>query len=105
MGGDRMGTRGVPAMRSGCDSKRAGAGAAATKGLETESCEIDDAFVHDAWNDSDRERVVFIVDLWHPDLSDDEVALLEGLHGHVAGHAANLRSYWERNDEVRRAAL
>jgi hypothetical protein len=66
---------------------------------------FDDSFVHDAWNDSDRERIVFIVDLWHPDLSDDEVALLEGLHGHVAGHAANLRSYWERNDEVRRAAL
>ena len=65
---------------------------------------FDDAFVHDAWNDSDRERVVLIVDLWHPDLSDDEVALLEGLHGHVAGHAANLRSYWARNDEARRAA-
>jgi hypothetical protein len=66
---------------------------------------FDDAFVHDAWNDSDRERIVFIVDLWHPDLSDDEVALLEGLHGHVAGHAANLRSYWARNDEARRTAL
>ncbi|MDB5093012.1 MAG: hypothetical protein JWO85_1113 [Candidatus Eremiobacteraeota bacterium] len=66
---------------------------------------FDDAFVHDAWNDSDRERIVLIVDLWHPDLSDDEVALLEGLHGHVAGHAANLRSYWARNDEARRAAL
>jgi len=66
---------------------------------------FDDAFVHDAWNDSDRERVVFIVDLWHPDLSDDEVALLEGLHGHVAGHAANLRSYWARNEEARRTML
>jgi hypothetical protein len=66
---------------------------------------FDDAFVHDAWNDSDRERVVLIVDLWHPDLSDDEVALLEGLHGHVAGHAENLRSYWARNDEARRTTL
>ena len=48
-----------------------------------------------------RDRVVLIVDLWHPDLSDDEVALLEGLQRYVAGYAANLRSYWERNDAAR----
>ena len=62
---------------------------------------FDDSFVHEAWNDGERDRVVLIVDLWHPDLSDDEVALLEGLQRHVAGYAANLRSYWERNDAAR----
>jgi aspartyl/asparaginyl beta-hydroxylase (cupin superfamily) len=65
---------------------------------------FDDSFPHEAWNDGDRDRVVLIVDVWHPDLSDDEVALLEGLQRHVTGAAENVRSYWERNDAARAAA-
>jgi aspartate beta-hydroxylase len=29
---------------------------------------FDDSFPHEVWNDSDRERIVLVVDLWHPDL-------------------------------------
>lgn len=45
---------------------------------------FDDFFEHEAWNHSPRRRVVLIVDLWHPGLSDDEVALLTGFRRHVA---------------------
>ncbi|MEO6967123.1 MAG: aspartyl/asparaginyl beta-hydroxylase domain-containing protein [Rhodanobacteraceae bacterium] len=42
---------------------------------------FDDTFEHEAWNRSDKVRVVMILDSWHPDLSEPEreaVALLVG---------------------------
>jgi aspartyl/asparaginyl beta-hydroxylase (cupin superfamily) len=41
---------------------------------------FDDSFTHEVWNRSSRRRIVLIVDVWHPDLTDDEVALLNALH-------------------------
>lgn len=38
---------------------------------------FDDSFIHDVWNESDRRRIVLIVDIWHPDLTPEEVALLQ----------------------------
>jgi len=46
---------------------------------------FDDSFEHEAWNLSDRRRTVLIVDVWHPDLSDDEVLLLDGLQRYAFG--------------------
>ena len=37
---------------------------------------FDDSFLHEASNISDSPRVVLIVDVWHPDLSDEEVSLV-----------------------------
>ena len=34
---------------------------------------FDDSFQHEVWNDGDRHRYVLILDLWHPDLTRDEV--------------------------------
>jgi aspartate beta-hydroxylase len=40
------------------------------RGWDEGRCLIfDDSFVHEAWNHSDRLRVVLIFDIWHPDLS------------------------------------
>jgi hypothetical protein len=36
---------------------------------------FDDTIEHEAWNDSDRLRVVLILDLWNPFLSEAERAL------------------------------
>jgi aspartate beta-hydroxylase len=30
---------------------------------------FDDSFEHEVWNDSDSERVVLIIDFWHPELT------------------------------------
>jgi hypothetical protein len=49
-GGDRMGTSGASAMRSGCDSRTEGAGVAAIRRLETEFWDIDDAFGPRSWS-------------------------------------------------------
>jgi aspartyl/asparaginyl beta-hydroxylase (cupin superfamily) len=62
---------------------------------------FDDSFLYEVWNESDEDRVVLVVDLWHPDLSELEVALLEGLHRYAQAHADNLQSYWTANENDR----
>ncbi len=42
---------------------------------------FDDYLEHEAWNHTEHDRIILIVDLWHPGLSPIEVRLLEGLHG------------------------
>jgi aspartate beta-hydroxylase len=59
---------------------------------------FDDYFEHEAWNHTDEDRLVLIVDLWHPGLSATEVTLLEGLHNHTSASAQRLGRYWSAND-------
>jgi aspartate beta-hydroxylase len=40
---------------------------------------FDDTFEHEAWNRSDRTRVVMILDSWNPDLTDVERAAVTDL--------------------------
>jgi aspartate beta-hydroxylase len=58
---------------------------------------FDDHFEHEAWNHTDQDRIVLIVDLWHPGLSSTEVRLLEGLHGYTYSYARQLNRYWSSN--------
>jgi Aspartyl/Asparaginyl beta-hydroxylase len=58
---------------------------------------FDDHFEHEAWNHTDDDRVVLIVDLWHPALSDAEVRLLGGLDTYTQVHAERLARYWSTN--------
>jgi hypothetical protein len=56
-----------------------------TGGWQVGRCVVfDDSLEHAAWNESDRRRVVLVADVWHPDLSDDEIPLLRGLEQHYA---------------------
>ena len=58
---------------------------------------FDDYFEHEAWNHTDEDRLVLIVDLWHPGLSATEVTLLEGLHSYSSAYAHRLSRYWSAN--------
>jgi aspartyl/asparaginyl beta-hydroxylase (cupin superfamily) len=40
---------------------------------------FDDTIEHEAWNDSDKLRVVLIFDIWHPHLAPPERALITAL--------------------------
>ncbi|HEX3632515.1 MAG TPA: aspartyl/asparaginyl beta-hydroxylase domain-containing protein, partial [Casimicrobiaceae bacterium] len=40
---------------------------------------FDDTIEHEAWNDSDRLRVVLIFDIWHPDLTPPERAMITAM--------------------------
>jgi hypothetical protein len=65
---------------------------------------FDDYFDHEAWNDTDEDRLVLIVDLWHPGLSATEVTLLEGLHTYTYEQARRLSRYWSANAAATRQA-
>ena len=58
---------------------------------------FDDHFEHEAWNHTDEDRIVLIVDMWHPGLSPTEVRLLEGLHRYAYAYARQLSKYWSSN--------
>jgi aspartyl/asparaginyl beta-hydroxylase (cupin superfamily) len=58
---------------------------------------FDDHFEHEAWNYTGGDRVVLIVDVWHPGLSPEEVRLLEGLHWYALEVAQSLNRYWAAN--------
>jgi aspartyl/asparaginyl beta-hydroxylase (cupin superfamily) len=40
---------------------------------------FDDTIEHEAWNDSDKVRVVLLFDVWHPHLTAPERALITAL--------------------------
>jgi hypothetical protein len=76
-----------------------------TRRWEEGKCLVfDDHFEHEAWNHSDRDRIILIVDLWHPGLSDTEVGLLQGLHRYASSHARSLNRYWAANAAAAREA-
>jgi len=38
---------------------------------------FDDSFNHEAWHDGESARITLIMDIWHPDLTDEEVKFLK----------------------------
>jgi aspartate beta-hydroxylase len=65
---------------------------------ETGKCIVfNDAAEHEVWNRTAEQRIVLIVDLWHPDLSSKERRMLKGLHNYAYLTAENLGRYWAIN--------
>jgi hypothetical protein len=58
---------------------------------------FDDYFPHEAWNRTDKERLVLIVDVWHPDLAIEERHKLEVIHRMSQIHGRGLFEYWKHN--------
>ncbi|MBV8579645.1 MAG: aspartyl/asparaginyl beta-hydroxylase domain-containing protein [Candidatus Eremiobacteraeota bacterium] len=74
-----------------------------TQHWQTGSCLLfDDSFDHEAWNLGSRDRIVLIVDVWHPELTLDEIILLDALHREVFQQARNLSTYWSSNERSRK---
>jgi tetratricopeptide (TPR) repeat protein len=65
---------------------------------------FDDHLEHESWNFTAEPRIVLIIDLWHPDLTPPEIALLEGLHRYAAYQGMSLNRYWSRNQAARNKA-
>ena len=73
-----------------------------TRRWEQDRCLVfDDFFEHEAWNHTGEDRIVLIVDMWHPGLSAEEVSRLERLHGYTHAHARKLNRYWAKNAAAR----
>ncbi len=54
--------------------------------VEGETMIFDDSIEHEAWNNSDRTRVVLLFDIWRPELSDEERHLVAALLGAVTDY-------------------
>ncbi len=53
---------------------------------EGEAYVFDDSFEHEAWNNSDRDRVVLLFDIWRPELDDEERELIGAMLQAVQGY-------------------
>ena len=61
--------------------------------VEGKAWVFDDTIEHEAWNDSDQLRVVFIFDVWHPHLSAAERDLISSLSEGLNAFAGGAESY------------
>jgi aspartate beta-hydroxylase len=50
---------------------------------EGEAWLFDDTIQHEAWNDSDQDRIILIFDIWRPELTEAERRMVAGLFGAV----------------------
>ena len=54
---------------------------------EGELLVFDDSVAHEAWNDSDSDRIILIFDVWRPELSSDERGAIAALFDTVDGYS------------------
>ncbi len=54
---------------------------------------FDDTIEHEAWNDSDKLRVVLIFDIWHPQLTPPERAMITALAAGVQAFAGDTSGF------------
>lgn len=50
---------------------------------------FDDSFEHEVWNRGGETRVVLLIDIWHPDLTDVEITLLKRLQEAMSSVSAD----------------
>ena len=52
---------------------------------EGSSIVLDDSYVHEVWNDSTESRVLFLLDLWHPDVRIEEREKITSMFDYARG--------------------
>ncbi|MGA2736632.1 MAG: aspartyl/asparaginyl beta-hydroxylase domain-containing protein [Bryobacteraceae bacterium] len=62
---------------------------------------FDDTFEHEVWNRTDEERLVLLIDLWHPDLTQLERDALDTINWLSTAIASGMVGTWQRNDSQR----
>jgi aspartate beta-hydroxylase len=58
---------------------------------------FDDFLEHEVWNRTDEERIVLLLDLWHPNLTRQERRALDTFQWYANNKAQSTLRYWERN--------
>jgi aspartate beta-hydroxylase len=58
---------------------------------------FDDHFEHEVWNESTSDRVILLIDLWHPELSALERQVLGGIQWLTYAQAESIAAYWKQN--------
>ena len=65
---------------------------------------FDDLYEHEVWNRTAEDRIILIVDLWHPEMTAREIAVIEGMQRYAYLHAREICDYWAGNESARAAA-
>jgi aspartate beta-hydroxylase len=58
---------------------------------------LDDYFEHEAWNHTKQDRLVLVIDIWHPELTPIEIQLLNGLHTYAYRYAQQQHQWWNKH--------
>ena len=63
---------------------------------------FDDSFEHEVWNDSDARRIILIFDIFHPDLTADEITFLETVERLTVKETYNglMKKYHDASSDV-----
>jgi aspartyl/asparaginyl beta-hydroxylase (cupin superfamily) len=62
--------------------------------VEGKAWAFDDTIEHEAWNSSDRTRVILLFDVWRPELTDEERSLVVSLFEAIDAHSGK-KPEWE----------
>ena len=54
---------------------------------EGELLVFDDTVEHEAWNDSDRDRIILIFDVWRPEVTPDERRAITAMFAAIDGYS------------------
>ncbi len=63
---------------------------------------FDDFYEHEVWNNTDDERLVLLIDIWHPELTEPERVCLDAISKQVSSQAASRARYWNTNNRQRK---
>jgi hypothetical protein len=69
--------------------------------IEGQSVVFNDFLKHEVWNRTGEERLILLVDIWHPDITLPERKMLEAIHWMAQEHGHGLLEYWRKNDIAR----
>jgi aspartyl/asparaginyl beta-hydroxylase (cupin superfamily) len=65
---------------------------------------LNDHLEHSAWNRAETERIVLVVDVWHPDLTEVEKTLLSGLHVYADVQSQAISTWRDRDSRAQEAS-
>jgi hypothetical protein len=68
---------------------------------EAGSVVLNDFLEHEVWNHTEEDRLILLVDIWHPDINPYERQLLEAVHRIAQQQSQGLLAYWEANNTAR----
>ena len=67
--------------------------------VEGKAIIFDDSFEHELWNDVDSERIVLIIDVWHPDLTPGQIAAIKHSRSPAVEEAFDVaKELWRSKD-------
>ena len=69
--------------------------------VQGECTVFNDFLKHEVWNRTQEERLILLIDIWHPDITLQERKMLDAIHWMSEQHGRSLLDYWRKNEVAR----